>query len=167
MKWHQATWDEPLIFEYKGKNRVGLKIPIEEELRKQVKINLPINLRRKDIDLPELSELEVIRHFIRLSQMSFGVDNGMVPLGSCTMKYNPKIEEEADNLTQNLHPLQDESTVQGILEVIYDMQRWLAEITGMELCSLQVPAGATGELAGVLMIKNIMRLKVGKIEMKC
>ena len=159
MKWHQATWDEPLIFEYKGRGRVGTIIPIEEELRKEIKVEIPEKLRRKELNLPELSELEVVRHFIRLSQMSFGVDNGMVPLGSCTMKYNPKVEEKAASLTQDLHPLQDESTVQGVLEVIYDMQRWLAEITGMDICSLQVPAGAAGELAGVLMIKKYHEIK--------
>lgn len=162
MTWHQAVWDEPLIFEYKGRGRVGIQIPKDEELRRSVKINIPEKLKRDKIDLPELSELEVVRHFIRLSQMSFGVDNGMVPLGSCTMKYNPKIEEEADQLTQNLHPLQDDSTTQGILEVIYDMQRWLAEITGMDNCSLQVPAGAAGELAGVLMIKKYHDIKERK-----
>ncbi|QIW24125.1 glycine dehydrogenase subunit 2 [Sulfolobus sp. S-194] len=159
MSWHQAVWNEPLIFEYKGRGRIGFKIQEEEELKKEININIPEKLRRKEIDLPELSELEVIRHFIRLSQMSFGVDNGMVPLGSCTMKYNPKIEEEAELLTQNLHPLQDDSTVQGILEVLYYMQKWLAEITGMDLCSLQVPAGAAGELAGVLMIKKYHETK--------
>lgn len=159
MRWHQAVWDEPLVFEYKEKGKVGIQIPKDEELRKEIKVEIPEKLKRRELTLPELSELEVVRHFIRLSQMSFGVDNGMVPLGSCTMKYNPKIEEITSVLTEDLHPLQDESTVQGVLEVIYDMQRWLAEITGMDLCSLQVPAGAAGELAGVLMIKKYHDVK--------
>ncbi|MBW9141760.1 MAG: aminomethyl-transferring glycine dehydrogenase subunit GcvPB [Candidatus Aramenus sp.] len=153
--WRQAKWDEPLIFEYKGKGRRGMLIPREDEIRKEVSVNIPDKIRReREAELPELSELEVIRHYIRLSQMSFGVDTGMMPLGSCTMKYNPKVEELSQSLVENLHPLQDVSTVQGALEMLYEMQEWIAEITGMDKCSFQVPAGSAGELAGVLMIKK-------------
>jgi len=154
--WRQARWDEPIIFELGGKGRIGVIINQDEEIRKEVgEIRIPESVRRKkDPDLPELSELEVVRHYIRLSQMSFGVDNGFVPLGSCTMKYNPKVEERISTFAEELHPLQDNETVQGLLEIIYEMQNILAEITGMEECSLQVPAGSAGELAGVLMIKK-------------
>lgn len=149
----QANWDEPLIYEISGKRRQGYYVPKEEGIN--ININIPEKLLRKNKpELPELSELEVVRHYTRLSQMSFGVDLGMMPLGSCTMKYNPKIEELSTTVTENVHPLQDESTVQGVLEMMYEMQNWLAEITGMDKCSLQVPAGAAGELAGVLMIKK-------------
>jgi glycine dehydrogenase subunit 2 len=164
MSWKQAYWEEPLIFELGKNGRKGLTIPKELEIRKEVKIELPeAVLRKKEPELPELSEVEVTRHFIRLSQMSFGVDNGMIPLGSCTMKYNPKVQEEVQYLVEDFHPLQDEETVQGILEMIYEMQKILSEITGMDECSLQVPAGSAGEFAGVLMIKkyheNIGKLK--------
>ncbi|MCI2414972.1 MAG: aminomethyl-transferring glycine dehydrogenase subunit GcvPB [Candidatus Aramenus sp.] len=153
--WRQAKWDEPLIFEYKGKGRRGMLIPREDEIRKEVNVSLPNKIRRKrEAELPELSELEAVRHYIRLSQMSFGVDTGMMPLGSCTMKYNPKVEEMSQSLVENLHPLQDVSTVQGALEMLYEMQEWIAEVTGMDKCSFQVPAGSAGELAGVLMIKK-------------
>ncbi|BCU71241.1 aminomethyl-transferring glycine dehydrogenase subunit GcvPB [Stygiolobus caldivivus] len=154
--WRQAKWDEQLITEYKStSNRVGVLIPTEKEIRENVEIKLPSKLKRaKQPELPQVSELEVIRHFIRLSQMSFGVDTGFMPLGSCTMKYNPKIEEKVSSLVSDYHPLQDFDTVQGILEMVYEMQSMLAEMTGMDQCSLQVPAGAAGELAGVLMIKK-------------
>ena len=154
--WLQANWEEPLIFEKGGKGRRGYIVPVDEEIRKEVGDPLvPEKLRRsKNAEIPELSEQEVVRHFTRLSQMSFGVDQGMVPLGSCTMKYNPKVEEIASSLAESLHPLQDEASVQGIMWVLYQMQDWLAEITGMDLCSLQVPAGSAGELAGVLMIRK-------------
>ncbi|MCY0860633.1 MAG: aminomethyl-transferring glycine dehydrogenase subunit GcvPB [Sulfolobaceae archaeon] len=161
MTWRQAKWEEPLIFEMGNEGRVGTLVPIDEEINKEInEVQLPEKIRRKgDLELPQLSELEVVRHFIRLSQMNFGVDNGMVPLGSCTMKYNPKIEEVAASFVENLHPLQDEETVQGVLEVIYRIQEWMADITGMDLCSLQIPAGAAGELAGVLMIKKYHETK--------
>ncbi|QKQ99315.1 glycine dehydrogenase subunit 2 [Metallosphaera tengchongensis] len=148
--WKQAYWDEPLITEYKGKGKQGFLIPKEEI---DLDVRIPEEIKRgKEPELPEVSEPEVVRHFIRLSQMSFGVDLGMMPLGSCTMKYNPKIEEEAARITENVHPLQDEETVQGNLETIYEMQRWLSEATGMDECTLQVPAGSAGELSGVLMM---------------
>jgi glycine dehydrogenase subunit 2 len=152
--WRQANWDEPLIYELSSdkKRRQGIIIP-EENI--DVKINIPEKIKRKnDLEIPELSELEVVRHFVRLSQQNFGVDLGMMPLGSCTMKYNPKVEELTSRVVENYHPLQDEDAVQGVLEMMYEMQKWLAEMTGMDECSLQIPAGAAGELAGVLMIKK-------------
>ncbi|MFP3163141.1 MAG: aminomethyl-transferring glycine dehydrogenase subunit GcvPB [Acidianus hospitalis] len=157
--WRQANWDEPLIYELSSdkKRKQGIIIP-EENI--DVKINIPEKIKRKnDLEIPELSELEVVRHFVRLSQQNFSVDLGMMPLGSCTMKYNPKVEELTSRVVENYHPLQDEDTVQGILEMMYEMQKWLAEMTGMDECSLQIPAGAAGELAGVLMIKKYHETK--------
>jgi glycine dehydrogenase subunit 2 len=117
---------------------------------------LPKTIRRTVLpSLPELSEVEVVRHFTRLSQMNYGVDLGFYPLGSCTMKYNPKINDLLAGATgiSELHPNQDEDTVQGILEILYTLSRWLAEITGTAEVSLQPSAGAHGELLGALIMR--------------
>ncbi len=153
--WEQASWNEPIIFELKGKHRQGTIVSEDNEIKKEIEVEIPEKIRRNsELDFPQLSELEVVRHYIRLSQMSFGVDIGMMPLGSCTMKYNPKIEEKTQEVVENVHPLQDIGTMQGVLELLYEMQKWIAEATGMDKCSFQVPAGASGELAGVLMAKK-------------
>ncbi len=149
-EWRQAYWNEPLILQTGDTERIGFTIPKTERKyspRKEL-------LRENPAEIPGHTEQEVVRHYVRLSQMSFGVDTGMVPLGSCTMKYNPKVELRAVEVTEDLHPLQDEETVQGVLELMYLMQNWLAEITGTDLCSLQPPAGAAGELTGLLMMKK-------------
>ena len=114
-----------------------------------------------------VSEVEVLRHYVNLTQMSYGVDNGPVPLGSCTMKYNPRIglEIASDERITWLHPLQDERTIQGLLEILYLLQQWLAEITGMDACSLHPAAGAHGELAGVLIIRKYHELR-GQLDRK-
>ncbi len=160
--WRQAKWPEPLVYEMGGEGRRGARLPYEKELSEMEKRVgrpeelIPGNLLRGELELPELSEVEVVRHYTRLSQMAYGVDTGPVPLGSCTMKYNPKISEEVarDPRVRLLHPLQDEDTVQGLLEILYKLERWLAELTGMDRCSLLPPAGAAGELAGALMIRK-------------
>jgi len=161
----QAQWGEPIIFNLGGTGRVGYSLPgVEEEVKKAVgDLNtlIPEKLRRRDAPaLPELSEPEVIRHFIRLSQMNYGVDSGIYPLGSCTMKYNPKINEVLANLPKlaMLHPYQDESTVQGILEILYRLERWLAEITGTAEVCLQPAAGAHGEFLGACIIRAYHKL---------
>ncbi len=154
--WRQSKWDEPLIHELGSPGRRGYIVPRDPGIPGEP-FSLPPSLARQEPPmLPELSEVEVARHYTRLSQMSYGVDNGPVPLGSCTMKYNPKISEilASDPRLQGLHPLQDEDTVQGLLEILYHLERWLAEITGMDRCSLQPPAGAAGELTGTLMIRK-------------
>jgi glycine dehydrogenase subunit 2 len=122
---------------------------------------LPPELRRMNPpQLPELSEVEVVRHFTRLSQMSFGVDVGFYPLGSCTMKYNPKVNEAVVNSDKVhwIHPYQDESTVQGALKLMYRLSQWLSEITGVHRFSLQPAAGAQGEFAGTLIIRAFHQL---------
>jgi glycine dehydrogenase subunit 2 len=115
----------------------------------------PPELLRQDLALPELSELDVVRYFTRLSQANFSVDTNFYPLGSCTMKYNPKINDALASLPgfANLHPLQDPATVQGSLRLMHELQGYLLEITGMAGCSLATLAGAHGELAGVLMVR--------------
>jgi len=120
---------------------------------------VPRSMRRQSVGLPELSELQVLRHFNRLSQMNFSVELGMYPLGSCTMKYNPKVSElisGADGM-KFAHPLQPIETVQGLLSIFYELERYLSEITGMHRFSLSTAAGAQGELAGVLMIRKYLR----------
>lgn len=162
-KFRQASWPEPLIFEIGCKGRKGYSFPQleKEEICEELWSYIPEKLRRKkDPELPELSEVEVIRHFIRLSQMNFGVDNGFYPLGSCTMKYNPKINEVLASMDKVcwLHPEQPEETVQGALEIAYKLSEWLAEITGMDKFSLQPSAGAHGELCGTLIIRAYHKL---------
>jgi glycine dehydrogenase subunit 2 len=160
MKWRQASWDEKLLFELSSYDKPTFIVGDDEEFRREVGdllSILPKNIIRSEgPQIPNLSEVEVVRHYIRLSQMSYGVDLGPVPLGSCTMKYNPKICEELanDESVTDLHPYQDEETVQGILQIMYLLQRWLAELTGMDECCLQPPAGASGEFTGALMIKK-------------
>jgi glycine dehydrogenase subunit 2 len=156
----QAQWDEPVIFSLGRKGRRGSSLPgIEDEVAKlsgKTLDSVPKSIRRTQLPrLPELSEVEVVRHFTRLSQMNYGVDSGFYPLGSCTMKYNPKIN---DLLTGNaglsqLHPYQDASTVQGMLEILHTLSTWLAEITGTYEVCLQPSAGAHGELLGALLMR--------------
>ena len=158
MGYRQARWDEPLLMEMGVAGRRGVRPPrVEEEVLREVgRVDVPGELARSEPPmLPELSEVEVVRHFVRLSQMNYGVDSGPLPLGSCTMKYNPKLplRYASDPAFLYLHPYQDEETVQGMLEVLYEMQEWLKAILGMDVCTLHPSAGAQGELAGVLVIR--------------
>lgn len=105
------------------------------------------------LELPELGEVDLVRHYTNLSRRNFGVDNGFYPLGSCTMKYNPKINEEVVSLFTDIHPLLDEDMCQGSLRLMYDMQKYLCEICGMDAFTLQPAAGAHGELTGLMHIK--------------
>ena len=159
-KFKQASWNEPVVFELGNSGRRGFFLPnIEDAVRQTVgDLNelLPAKIRRKtQPKLPQLSEVEVVRHYMRLSQMNYGVDLGFYPLGSCTMKYNPKINEALAGLPgiNMIHPYQDEETVQGILEILYRLERWLAEITGTHEVCLQPAAGAHGELLGALIMR--------------
>ncbi|MBX5326493.1 MAG: aminomethyl-transferring glycine dehydrogenase subunit GcvPB [Candidatus Bathyarchaeia archaeon] len=156
----QARWNEPIIFELGKVHRRGFALPeIEEEIKQvigDVQLLMPQKMKRETPPkLPELSEVEVTRHFIRLSQMNYGVDSGLYPLGSCTMKYNPKINDAlaTSPTVALLHPYQDPQTTQGILQILYTLSRWLAEITGTYEVCLQPSAGAHGELLGVLIIR--------------
>jgi glycine dehydrogenase subunit 2 len=161
----QANWNERLIFNLGRKGRRGHVPPkVEEKIKRivgDVNMFIPENMQRKSQPkLPELSEVEVVRHFTHLSQMNYGIDSGLYPLGSCTMKYNPKINELLANLpTINMvHPYQDEGTVQGILEILYKLERWLAEITGTHEVCLQPAAGAHGEFLGTSLMRAYHKL---------
>jgi glycine dehydrogenase subunit 2 len=142
---------EPLIFELSRPGRCAVSLP---ELDVPA-AELPAGLVRTDLPLPEVSELDLVRHYTRLSQLNYAVDLGLYPLGSCTMKYNPKINEELARLPgfTNLHPYQDESTVQGALTLCHELQEDLKEIAGFAGVTLQPAAGAHGELTGVLIMR--------------
>ncbi|HHY69694.1 MAG TPA: aminomethyl-transferring glycine dehydrogenase subunit GcvPB [Bacillota bacterium] len=151
---------EPLIFEISKPGRKAYSLPELDVPVKSVDSLLPEqHLRERPAELPEVSEVDVVRHFTRLSQLNFGVDIGFYPLGSCTMKYNPKINEEAASLPgfNDIHPYVPEDLAQGCLELMYDLQNYLAEIAGMEHVSLQPAAGAHGELTGILIIRAYHR----------
>jgi glycine dehydrogenase subunit 2 len=156
----QARWNEPVIFELGRHDRRGMVIAdVEEDLKRAVggvHSLIPDKMQRKTLPaLPELSEVEVTRHYTRLSQMNYGIDLGFYPLGSCTMKYNPKINDAlaVSSAVSSLHPYQDEQTVQGILEILYTLSKWLCEITGTHEVCLQPSAGAHGELLGILLMR--------------
>lgn len=146
---------EPLIFELSSKGRTGVLPPHNDVPEADPAQGIPSDMLRDDLPLPEVSEIDVVRHFVRLSQRSFGVDTGFYPLGSCTMKYNPKIDERIANLPgfRALHPLQPEETCQGALRLMHELSMALTEIGGMDAVTLQPAAGALGELTGMLMIR--------------
>jgi glycine dehydrogenase subunit 2 len=166
----QADWNERLIFTLGTKGRRGHVLPkVEEKIKRivgDVNLLIPEIMQRKSQPrLPELSEVEVVRHFTRLSQMNYGIDSGLYPLGSCTMKYNPKINELLANLPKinMVHPYQNEGTVQGILEILHKLEKWLAEITGTHEVCLQPAAGAHGEFLGTSLMRAYHKLN-GEIE---
>jgi len=154
--------DEPLIFEQGGKGRKGYSLPRwdVEEVRAQKLI--PSHLLRKELEgFPQLSEVDVVRHFTRLSQWNYGVDSGLYPLGSCTMKYNPKVNEEIARMSgfSNIHPYTPEDLSQGILKLMHELQGFLVEITGMDDVTLQPAAGAQGELTGLMMVRACLQAR--------
>lgn len=151
---------EPLIFELGAPGRRGPALPVAGVPTTPLEQLIPDRyLRREALPLPEVAERDVVGHFTRLSQLNFSVDAGMYPLGSCTMKYNPRVNEQVAGLPgfSQIHPLQPEQTVQGALELLYELQQELLAISGMEACSLQPAAGAHGELTGMLIIKAYHR----------
>ncbi|MEK3853180.1 aminomethyl-transferring glycine dehydrogenase subunit GcvPB [Cytobacillus sp. FSL H8-0458] len=148
--------DQPLIFELITEGRIGYSLPEMDIPEIDLGELLPEGyLREEEPELPEVSELDIMRHYTALSKRNHGVDSGFYPLGSCTMKYNPKINENVARFNgfAHLHPLQDESSVQGALELMYDLQEHLIEITGMDEVTLQPAAGAHGEWTGLMMIR--------------
>lgn len=148
---------EPLIFELGAEGRIGFSLPDLEVPSENLEDVIPQNLLRKDdlASLPELSQVEIVRHFTKLSKMNYGVDQGFYPLGSCTMKYNPKVHEDIARMSGLLktHPYQSDEATQGLLEILWQLERYLAEIGGMSSVSLQPAAGAHGELTGLLIIR--------------
>ncbi|MGC8581836.1 MAG: aminomethyl-transferring glycine dehydrogenase subunit GcvPB [Thermoplasmata archaeon] len=141
--YRQAIYDEPLLYKkQQSREREGISVPsiVPEKLKRGQELNLPV-----------LSELEVMRHYTRLSEMNFGIESGFYPLGSCTMKYNPKIAMPILSMPQlnSIHPSQPEETSQGILQVFYELEQYLSKISGMDSVTLQPPAGAMGEFTGL------------------
>jgi glycine dehydrogenase subunit 2 len=156
-----------LIFNLSKEGRRGHYLPECDVPRIDVKQLIKQKyLRKKTAQLPEIAENEVIRHFIYLSSLNHHVDKSMYPLGSCTMKYNPKINERLAALTQfsELHPEQDISTAQGALEIMFELQEYIKEITGFSRVSLQPAAGAQGELVGLLLMQEYYKKKREKRE---
>jgi len=144
--YHSAVWEEPLLSELQdtSNEKYHTKVVLPKSLARNTPLNLPI-----------LDETLVMRHFMRLSQMNYGIESGIYPLGSCTMKYNPKICEEISRWEPFalLHPYQDETTIQGTLQILYELERMLCEITGMDQFTLQPAAGAQGEFTGLLITR--------------
>jgi len=142
---------EPTIFDLSSPGRIGVSFPEPDVPRSE----LPDSLLREDLPLPELAEVDVVRHYMHLSTFNYSVDSGFYPLGSCTMKYNPKINEDTCRLPGFLftHPLQPIETVQGNLALMHTLQEWLKEISGFDAITLQPAAGAHGEFTGVLMMR--------------
>lgn len=152
---------EPLIFDLSKDGRRGYALPALDVPQVDPADHIPARFLRKELPLPSLSELEVVRHFTRLSRLNHSVDIGFYPLGSCTMKYNPKVNENMARLPgfAHIHPQQPEESVQGALELLKTLEDYLAEITGMDAITLQPAAGAQGELAGLLIMKAYHRKK--------
>ena len=164
---HQAKWDEPIIFELSNKGERGILVPkAEEEIEKTVGDGLsalPENMKRKEApNLPEISQPRVLRHYMRLSQETLGADvNIEIGQGTCTVKYSPKINEALARLPEmtELHPLQDESTVQGILEIMYKTDLYMREISGMDRFTFQPSGGSQAIMTMASIVRNYFREK--------
>ncbi|OGW09756.1 MAG: glycine dehydrogenase (aminomethyl-transferring) [Nitrospinae bacterium RIFCSPLOWO2_12_39_16] len=149
-------FNEPLLFEQGSEGREGCTLPDCDVPEKGISNLIPEDMVRDEISgFPSLSEVDVVRHFTRLSQWNYSVDLGFYPLGSCTMKYNPKINEDVARLSgfSNIHPYQPEELSQGALQMMFELGEYLSEIGGMDRVFLQPSAGAHGELAGMMIIK--------------
>lgn len=147
---------DKLIFELSKPGRKAYRLPPLDIEDRDISDLIPKDfINEEELDLPEVNEVEVIRHYTNLSNKNYGLDTGFYPLGSCTMKYNPKINEDMCRLDgfANIHPLQSEDSVQGALQLMYELQQSLAEIAGMDKMSLQPAAGAHGELTSIMVIK--------------
>src|SRR3989454_6872964 len=147
---------ESLIFEKGAPGRRAATMTTMDVPAESLESMVPENMLRKEpAALPEVSEIEIVRHYTHLSQRNFGVDTGFYPLGSCTMKYNPKLNEDIAALPgfAHVHPLQPEQSVQGVIQLMYELEQYLAEISGMARVTLQPSAGAHGGLTGLMLIK--------------
>ena len=146
---------EPLIYDLSSPGRVGADLPLSDVPH----YDLPKHLLRATLALPEVSQIDVTRHFTRLSRLNMAIDTNMYPLGSCTMKYNPRVNEDAARMPgfAGVHPLQEAEDTQGVLCLMVNLQQFLAEIAGMTAASIQPAAGAQGEFTGVLMMRAYHR----------
>jgi glycine dehydrogenase subunit 2 len=150
------VFNEPLIFEQGSPGREGYSLPASDVPEKKAERLIPKKLLRDEIPgFPEVSEVDVVRHFTRMSQWNYGIDLGFYPLGSCTMKYNPRMNEDMARLPgfARAHPYQPEALSQGALQLLWELEQYLAEICGMDRVSLQPSAGAHGELTGIMLIR--------------
>src|SRR5689334_3602657 len=156
--------NEQLIFEQSQTGRIGYRLPALDV--DEAELNIPPALQREDdlAGMPEVTEVDVVRHFTRISTWNYSIDLGMYPLGSCTMKYNSRLNEKVARIAgfANLHPLAAEAEAQGALEVIYELQQHLAEITGLPGISLQPAAGAHGEMTGIMIVRAFIDARDGK-----
>ena len=170
--------EEPLIFEIGCRNigvdskthpplprgdrgRASGRLPCPRERLGKIRARLGGLERREPIGLPGLSEPEAVRHYVRLSQKNYSIDTGIFPLGSCTMKHNPRLNEKMARLPgfADIHPLQPEKTVQGALALMEELSRWLLELTGMKAVALSPKAGAHGELCGMVAIRAALEAR--------
>lgn len=156
----QASYDEPFIRDFASGTTYDIPGNVGD-----AESSIPSGLRRKTLELPDVSEYDVVRHYTRLSQMNYGVDIGMYPLGSCTMKFNPKFADKISSLEgfSEAHPFQPEEASQGILKVMYELQESLKEISDMDAVTLQPSAGAHGEFTGILIARKYLEDK-GELE---
>ncbi|SVB05608.1 uncharacterized protein METZ01_LOCUS158462, partial [marine metagenome] len=147
---------EPLIFELSSPGRQGVALPDSDVPTKPVEDMIPAkDLRVVLAELPEVSEVDVVRHFTRLSAMNYHPDKSMYPLGSCTIKHNPRINEDMASLSgfARIHPLQLDETCQGAIQLMCELAEYLSEIAGMDGVTLQPAAGAHGELTSLMMVR--------------
>jgi len=158
--------NERLIFDRSQPGRMGFSLPPLDVDETSLDEIIPADFQRDDklAGMPEVTEVDVIRHFTRISTWNYSIDQGMYPLGSCTMKYNSRLNEKVARITgfANLHPLSSEAEAQGALEVIYELQQYLAEITGLPGISLQPAAGAHGEMTGIMIIRAFIDARDGE-----
>ncbi len=154
MTWRQARWDHQSVFELSGGSDHALGAGSVDDL-------VPNGMTRDRLDLPSAPEFEVVRHFVNLSQMNYCLDNGLYPLGSCTMKFNPKYADRlaAHPKAAQVHPLQDEASMQGSLRIMHELERMLCVIGGVDAMTLQPPSGAQGEFTGMLIAKAYHTLR--------
>ncbi|MGH9594443.1 MAG: aminotransferase class V-fold PLP-dependent enzyme, partial [Bryobacteraceae bacterium] len=151
--------NEPLLFERSSPGKIGYQLPpLDVPAVDPTEALGAENTRAAIEDFPEVSEVDVIRHFTRLSTWNYAIDFGMYPLGSCTMKYNPRVNEEVARIEglACIHPYQPDSLSQGAMAIMAELERLLAEITGMDAVTLQPAAGAHGELTGILLVRALL-----------
>ena len=148
--------EEPLLFEIGGRDRTG--VDIESVVSSTTRLG---GLERDGLDLPGLTEPEAVRHYTRLSRQNYAIDLGLFPLGSCTMKHNPRLNEKVARLPgfADIHPLQPKETVAGAIELINELAFWLIDLTGMEGVAMSPKAGAHGELCGLLCIRAALEAR--------
>lgn len=144
-------YEENILWEKEHSEHPGVDLPAPANTKSRTGLD-----ERAEIGLPQLSEPQVVRHFVRMSTWNYSIDHGFFPLGSCTMKHNPRLNEKAARLPgfAHIHPMQPESTIQGALELMHELQNWLGELTGLPGVCLTPSAGAHGELAGVMTIRR-------------